>query len=93
MNGDSLAVGTKPYLPKELRGWKVTQSAEVSRHAYEGADVMRSYGHSLPRVIHVSLGTNDDPNDVAGFRAAIRDVMHVAGPRRCVVWTNIVRPP
>ena len=26
---------------------------------------MRSYGHSLPRVIHVSLGTNDDPNDVA----------------------------
>ena len=54
---------------------------------------MRSYGSSLPRVIHVSLGTNDDPKDVAGFRAAIRDVMHVAGPRRCVVWTNIVRPP
>jgi hypothetical protein len=93
VDGDSLAVGTKPYLPKELGGWNVTQSADVSRHAYEGADVMRSYGRSLPRVIHVSLGTNDDPNDVAGFRAAIRDVMDVAGPRRCVVWTNIVRPP
>ena len=93
VNGDSLAVGTKPYLPKELRGWKVTQSAEVSRHANEGADVMRSYGHSLPRVIHVSLGTNDDPNQVDAFRAAVRDVMDVAGPHRCVVWTNIVRPP
>lgn len=92
VDGDSLAVGTKPYLPKELPGWKITESAKVSRHASEGADVMRSFGRSLPRVIHVSLGTNDDPNDVAGFRAAIRDVMGVAGPHRCVVWTNIVRP-
>jgi lysophospholipase L1-like esterase len=93
VNGDSLAVGTKPYLPKALRGWRVTQSASVSRHASEGADVMRSYGSSLPRVIHVSLGTNDDPNQVSVFRAAIREVMQVAGSRRCVVWTNIVRPP
>jgi hypothetical protein len=92
VNGDSLAVGTKPYLPQELRGWKVTQSASVSRHAFEGADVMRAYGRALPRVIHVSLGTNDDPNQVDAFRAAIRDVMEVAGPHRCVVWTNIVRP-
>jgi lysophospholipase L1-like esterase len=93
VNGDSLAVGTKPYIPKYLGDWKVTQSATVSRHAYQGADVMRSYGKALPRVIHVSLGTNDDPNDVDGFRTAVRDVMRVAGSRRCVVWTNIRRPP
>ena len=93
VNGDSLAVGTKPYLPKALRGWQVTQSASVSRHASDGADVLRSYGRALPRVIHVSLGTNDDPRQVSSFRAAIRDVMEVAGPHRCVVWTNIVRPP
>lgn len=93
VNGDSLAVGTEPYLPQELRRWRVTQSTEVSRHAFEGADVMRAYGRSLPRVIHVSLGTNDDPRTVDAFRAAIREVMKVAGPRRCVVWTNIVRPP
>jgi hypothetical protein len=92
VDGDSLAVGTKPYIPHYLSGWKITQSATVSRHAYQGADVMRSYGSALPRVIHVSLGTNDDPNDVAGFRSAVRDVMKVAGSRRCVVWTNIVRP-
>jgi hypothetical protein len=92
VNGDSLAVGTKPYLPKALRGWRVTQSVSVSRHAFEGADVMRAYGRALPRVIHVSLGTNDDPNQVDAFRSAIRDVMSVAGPHRCVVWTNIVRP-
>ena len=92
VDGDSLAVGTKAYLPHELAGWSIKTSAKVSRHAYEGADVMRAYGRSLPRVIHVSLGTNDDPNDVAGFRAAVRDVMDVAGPHRCVVWTNIRRP-
>jgi len=93
VNGDSLAVGTRPYIPAELRGWRVTQSAAVSRHAFEAAGVMRGYGRSLPRVIHVSLGTNDDPRQVSAFRSAIRDVMAVAGPRRCVVWTNIVRPP
>ena len=93
VNGDSLAVGIKRYMPRALKGWKVTQSTAVSRHAYEGADVMRSYGRKLPRVIHVSLGTNDDPNQVEAFRAAIEEVMEVAGERRCVVWTNIVRPP
>jgi lysophospholipase L1-like esterase len=92
VNGDSLAEGTRPYIPPELPGWRVRQSTAVSRHAHEGDDVMRRYGSRLPRVIHVSLGTNDDPNQVDAFRAAVREVMDVAGPRRCVVWTNIVRP-
>jgi lysophospholipase L1-like esterase len=93
VNGDSLAVGTKPYIPPALAGWKVTQSTAVSRHAHQGADVMRRYGRKLPRVIHVSLGTNDDPSQVEGFSASIEEIMEVAGVRRCVVWTNIVRPP
>jgi lysophospholipase L1-like esterase len=92
VNGDSLAVGTAPYLPGDLSGWRVTQSASISRHAYEGAGILLAYGASLARVVYVSLGTNDDPRDLAGFRTAIRSVMAAAGPRRCVVWTNIVRP-
>lgn len=93
VNGDSLAEGTRPYIPEELPGWKVKQSTKVSRHASEGDEVMRRYGRRLPRVIHVSLGTNDDPGQTDAFRAAVGDVMDVAGARRCVVWTNIVRPP
>lgn len=91
--GDSLAEGTRPYIPHELPHWSVRQSAKVSRHASAGAAVMRRYGDALPRVIHASLGTNDDPRDVPGFRSAIRAVMGVAGGGRCVVWANIVRPP
>lgn len=93
VNGDSLAVGTGPYLPRMLRRWRVTQSTAVSRHAFEGASVMRAYGRRLPRVIHLSRGTNDDPRNLSGFRSAIRSVMAVAGRRRCVVWANVVRPP
>jgi lysophospholipase L1-like esterase len=93
VNGDSLAVGTAPYLPGALPGWRVRQSTAISRHAYEGAGILRAYGSRLPRVIHVSLGTNDDPRDVAGFSSAIRAVMAAAGPERCVVWANVVRPP
>lgn len=93
VNGDSLAKGTGPYIPRELPEWSVTQSTAVGRHASEGDDVMRRYGSQLPRVIHVSLGTNDDPGDVDGFRDSIADVMKVAGRARCVVWANVVRPP
>ncbi len=93
VNGDSLAEGTRPYIPGELPDWRVRQSTKVSRHASEGADVMRRYGRSLARVIHVSLGTNDDPGQPDAFRAAVTEVMEVAGEGRCVVWANIVRPP
>jgi lysophospholipase L1-like esterase len=92
VDGDSLAEGTRTYIPGELPGWRVRQSTKVSRHASEGADVLRRYGRSLARVIHVSLGTNDDPSQTGAFRAAVREVMDVAGGRRCVVWANIVRP-
>ena len=93
VNGDSLAEGTRPYIPRELPEWRVRQSTKVSRHAKQGAAVMRRYGRSLPRVIHVSLGTNDDPGQPEAFRDAIAEVMEVAGERRCVVWANIMRPP
>jgi hypothetical protein len=93
VTGDSLAEGLRAHLPRELPGWRVDQASEVGRHLHEGLAVLRDYGRRLPRLIHVSLGTNDDPRRVADFRAAIRETMALAGERRCVVWTNIVRPP
>jgi hypothetical protein len=89
--GDSLAVGTKPYLIKDLRGWRVGHSISISKHAPEGASEIARRG-GLPPVIVASLGTNDDPHDVGGFDHAVRTVLRAAGEKRCVVWPNIVRP-
>jgi hypothetical protein len=92
VDGDSLAVGTQPYFPRALPGWTIRTSASISRHAFQGPGVLRAAG-SLPRVIAVSLGTNDDPRQIGGFRSAIRNTMSIAGPNRCVVWATILRPP
>lgn len=92
VNGDSLAVGTKPYFPGALPGWSIRTSATISRHAYEGASILRAQGSSLARVIFVSLGTNDDPRNTGSFRRSVRSIMSAAGPERCVVWSTIVRP-
>src|SRR5512133_2327208 len=92
VDGDSLAVGTGPYLPADLHGFNVRQSASISRHAPEGVQVLRGLG-KLPRVVVMSLGTSDDPGAVGTFRTAVRQTIHLAGPRRCVIWPNIVCPP
>ena len=91
VDGDSLAVGTRPYLKDELPAWTVRTSATVSRHAEEGAAVLRAAGR-LPKVIAVSLGTNDDPRSVAAFESAVESLIAAAGGR-CVVWATIRRPP
>jgi lysophospholipase L1-like esterase len=91
VDGDSLAVGTEPYLDQELPGWNVRTSATISRHANEGAGVLRSAGR-LPKVIAVSLGTNDDPRSTSAFRSAIDSLVSAAGSGRCIVWATIRRP-
>ncbi len=91
VDGDSLAVGTEPYLPGDLHGFNVRQSASISRHAPQGVELLRH--RRFPRVVVMSLGTNDDPHAVGSFRSAVRSTIHLAGRDRCVVWANIVRPP
>lgn len=93
VDGDSLAVGTRPYLPGLLPGWSIQTSAAVGRHASDGPGVLRSMGSALPAVVAISLGTNDDPRNAGAFRSAIEQTLAVAGPGRCVVWATIQRPP
>jgi hypothetical protein len=91
--GDSLSVGTNLYLGTYLRGWSVRSVAAISTHADEVPGALRGFGTALPRVVVVSAGTNDDPGRVSGFAQMVRETLRVAGPRRCVVWSTIVRPP
>ena len=92
--GDSLAVGTRPYLIRALGGWRVGHSISISKHAPEGAgELARRGARSLPPVVVASLGTNDDPGAVGSFDHSVRVALRAVGRRGCVVWPNIVRPP
>jgi hypothetical protein len=91
--GDSLSVGTDLFLGRYLHGWSVRSSVSISRHAEDVPVALRVFGSSLPRVIVVSAGTNDDPGRVSGFARIVRETLAIAGPSRCVVWSTIVRPP
>jgi hypothetical protein len=90
--GDSLAYDNRSYLQERLPGWRIDTDFSFGRLARETArDLRRHARHRLPRVIHVSSGTGDDPAHPGRFRRTIRRVMRTAGPHRCVVWANIWR--
>ncbi len=92
VDGDSLAVGTAPYLPEALSGWPITQSASISRQAEDGVSLLRAQGPRLAKVIFIGLGTNGDPRFTDSFRSTVLRSLAIAGPRRCVIWATIYRP-
>jgi hypothetical protein len=91
--GDSLSVGTSWYLPEALPRVRVRVDAVVGRPLAHGLAVLRARRASLPTVIAISLGTNDDPSRVSSFAAGIREVVRLAGRDRCVIWATVSRPP
>ena len=90
--GDSLEVGTSPYLRGLLQGVPLTVDAETSRPSSTGVEVLRSKLQSSDSVVVFDLGTNDDPAQpqaLASDLAAVRQIS--AG--RCVVVATLNRPP
>jgi lysophospholipase L1-like esterase len=91
--GDSLSVGTAPHLRARLAGFRIARVHDVGLHAYDAAELVARRRGSLPHVLVVSAGTNDDPRIVSTFWRSAARIVAVAGPDRCVVWPTIVRPP
>lgn len=91
--GDSLSIGTAPYLDRSLRSFRIVERHDVGLHAGDAAAVVARRRTSLPPVIVVSAGTNDDPRLVSTFARSVSRIVAAAGRRRCVVWPTIVRPP
>lgn len=91
--GDSLSVGTAPYLTAKLRGYRITRIHDVGLHAYDAAAIVSAGRATLPPILVISAGTNDDPRIVSTFWRAVTRVVTAAGRARCVVWPTIVRPP
>jgi lysophospholipase L1-like esterase len=89
--GDSLNVGTAPYLRAALDGWSVDAHDLVGRATAEGVDQLRQLGRNLAPVVVISLGTNDADGSEDEFRAHVDAALALAGPSRCVVWATIVR--
>lgn len=91
--GDSLAVGTMPYLDGLLpSGVNLTWDAVDGRTTPQGIESLQfDLDEVQPSIVAVSLGSNDGP-DPARFTSRIRKVLASLPSRTCVFWFSIVRP-
>ena len=89
--GDSLNVGTDPWLREELPRWDIDSQDRVGRTTTEGIDALRDRGGALAPVVVVSLGTNDPDGTEAEFRRLVDEAVRIVGPDRCLVWATVAR--
>jgi lysophospholipase L1-like esterase len=89
--GDSLNVGIEPYLGDRLDGWTIRTDDVVGRSGPQGLAELTALDGGLAPIVVVSLGTNDEQTDAAGFRDMVEGVLAQAGPKRCVVWSTVWR--
>ncbi len=87
--GDSLEVGSGPYLKRLLPG--VSIDAVKGRTSTEGVDVLASRLDPSDRVVVFPMGTNDSPADPGRLAADLAAVRQLAGDR-CIVVATLQRP-
>ncbi len=92
--GDSLAVGTMPYLDSMVPpSVNLTWDAVDGRTTPQGIESLQYDLHDVePQLVVVSLGSNDGP-DPGRFTGRIRRLLARLSPNTCVAWFTIVRPP
>jgi lysophospholipase L1-like esterase len=91
--GDSLAVGTQPYLPDLLADRTVVSDVQGGITTPQGMKLLRMALRTVvPRTVVFSLGSNDGP-DPQRFADRIRRTLALLSPSTCIVWSTIIRPP
>lgn len=90
--GDSLGVGTGPYLRRELGSGEVTIDAKKSRPSGVGVEVLEERLRPGHRVVVFDLGVNDDPSQPALLEGNLQTVRRIVGDR-CLVVATLSRPP
>jgi lysophospholipase L1-like esterase len=88
--GDSLEVGSGPYLRAAVPGVRV--DAVKGRPSSEGVRALAAQLSPTDDVVVFPLGTNDSPAAPAALAADLDAVAGLAGDR-CMVVATIVRPP
>jgi lysophospholipase L1-like esterase len=90
--GDSLGVGTEPYLRQELPGTPILDDSLGGRPSPGGLDALRADISSSDAVIVFAMGTNDNPAYPEIMAGNLESVAQIAGDR-CIVVPTIARPP
>ena len=90
--GDSLAVGTLPYLGPMLGGRNIVSAAKNGITTPQGMGMVRRELRLVtPKTVVISLGTNDG-SDAQCFADRVRRTMSLLPENACVVWSTIIRP-
>ncbi len=91
--GDSLAVGTLPFLGPMLGGRNVVNAARNGITTPQGMRLVRMELRAVtPKTVVISLGTNDG-SDPKRFANRVRRTMNLLPANACVIWATIIRPP
>src|SRR5207248_10986981 len=89
--GDSLTVGTEPWLRRDLAARHSKLSgvdARVFRTTAEGLRVLHAKASRLPDTVVLALGTNDLLATQAEVKDWLRQARASAGGRR-LIWVNV----
>jgi lysophospholipase L1-like esterase len=90
--GDSLAVGTQPYLPDLLADRNLVSDVQNGITTPQGMRMLRMALRTVvPKTVVISLGSNDGP-DPRRFANRLRRTLALLPPSTCIVWSTIVRP-
>jgi hypothetical protein len=89
--GDSLGVGTTPYLQRELGSVQVHGDSKVSRPSQAGPGILRQQLAPGDKVVVFDLGTNDDAAAPGRLQADLEAAAGIAG-NRCMVVATINKP-
>jgi lysophospholipase L1-like esterase len=90
--GDSLAVGTQPFLGPLLSDFNLVTDVRNGITTPQGMRLLRmSLRKVTPTTVVVSLGTNDG-GDPRRFASRLRRTMALLPDDTCVVWSTIIRP-
>ena len=90
--GDSLEVGTGPYLRRELGRTPLTIDARKSRPSAVGLGILSKELRPSHRVVVFDLGVNDGPSQTAALARTLEAVRKVVGDR-CLIVATLSRPP
>ena len=90
--GDSLGVGTSPYLEQRLGAGEVEADVVTGRPSGAGVDVLASLLGPEHEVVVFDLGTNDDPAAPEALAAVLAAAAGLADGR-CLVVATLNRPP